>query len=163
MRADVAEIVEEMARILVVDDDPNIRQVVRFALGDEGHQVEEASDGRAALEQADRFHPDVILLDMKMPGMDGWEFARRYRARYGRRAATVVLTAAHDAGRRARDIGADGYVAKPFDLDVLFARVDEAARGAARRMTTTVRSPSTHTDPTPAEDSPPGSASHFAR
>ena len=112
-----------MARILVVDDDPNIRQVLAFALRDEGYAVDEAPDGRTALERVAREHPDVIILDMKMPRMDGWEFARRYRERHDHRAAIVVLTAAQDARRRALDIGAESCIAKPFDLDMLIERV----------------------------------------
>jgi DNA-binding response OmpR family regulator len=112
-----------MARVLVIDDDPSIREAIGFVLGDEGFQVEEAPNGLAALAAIDRRHPDVILLDMKMPVMDGWEFARRYRARYGRRAPIIVVTAAQDAAQRGADVGADDYLAKPFDLDVLVQRV----------------------------------------
>ena len=112
-----------MARVLLVADDPGIRQVERFALGDEGNQVEEACAGQSAQEQVDRVHPNVILLGMKMPSVDRWDSP----------AATArATTAAHDAARRAGDVGADGYVAKPFGPDVLFDRVAEAARGAAR-------------------------------
>ena len=122
-----------MVRVLVIDDDPSIRQVVGNALSDEGYDVDEAADGRAALAAIDRAHPDVILLDMKMPGMDGWEFVRRYRARYGHRAPVVVLTAARDAARRGADVDAEGYLAKPFDLDVLVERVEAIVRGAGSR------------------------------
>jgi CheY-like chemotaxis protein len=114
---------EHMTRVLVIDDDPHIRQVIAYTLGDEGYQVDEAGDGRAALEVLGRQRPDVILLDMKMPDMDGWEFARLCRERYGRRVPIIVLTAATDAAHRAADINAEGYVSKPFDLDVLVERV----------------------------------------
>ena len=67
------------ARILGVDDDPSIRQLIVYALIDEGFVVDEAADGEAALLLVAQHHPDLILLDMMMPGMDGWEFSRRYR------------------------------------------------------------------------------------
>lgn len=122
-----------MTRILVVDDDPHIRQMLAYALADEGYQVDEAADGRAALEMVSRRRPDVILLDMKMPGMDGWEFARLHRERHGHQIPIVVLTAAPDVARRAADIDAEGYVSKPFDLQVLLDRVSAiAGSGEAR-------------------------------
>ena len=112
-----------MARVLVIDDDPNIRRVIGYALGDEGHHVDQAPDGAAGLAAIGRRHPDVILLDMRMPGMDGWEFVRRYRARYDHRAPIIVFTAAQDAAQRGADVHAEGYLEKPFDLDCLLERV----------------------------------------
>jgi DNA-binding response OmpR family regulator len=112
-------------RILVIDDDSSIRQVIAYALGDEGYQVDEASDGETALESVGRQHPDLILLDMKMPGIDGWEFARLYRERYERVAPIIVLTAARDAAQRASDINAVSYIPKPFDLDALLDRISD--------------------------------------
>ncbi|HEY7036938.1 MAG TPA: response regulator transcription factor [Thermomicrobiales bacterium] len=112
-----------MPRILVIDDDPSIREAVGFVLADEGFHVDEAANGLAALAAIDRHHPDLILLDMKMPIMDGWEFARCYRARHDRRAPIIVVTAAQDAAQRGADVDADDYLAKPFDLDVLVQRV----------------------------------------
>ena len=117
-----------MVRVLVIDDDPSIRQVVGYVLSDEGYDVVEAADGQAALAAIERRHPDVILLDMKMPGMDGWAFVRRYRERYGHRSPIVVLTAAQDAARRGAEVDADGYLAKPFDLDALVERVAAVVR-----------------------------------
>ncbi len=117
-----------MTRVLVIDDERDIRQVLVYVLEDEGYQVDEAPDGEAALELIERQHPDVIILDMKMPGMDGWEFVRRYRERYDHQAPIIVLTAAQDAARRGADVSADGYVPKPFDLDVLTERVSAIVR-----------------------------------
>jgi two-component system response regulator MprA len=112
-----------MTRILVVDDDPTIRQVIVFALSDEGFDVDEAKNGWAALEAVDRQHPDIILLDMRMPGMDGWEFVRRYRERPHPQAPIIVLSAAQDTARRGADVNAAGYLSKPFDLDTLLEKV----------------------------------------
>ena len=116
-----------MTRILVIDDDPDIRHLITYALRDEGYDTDEASDGRAAMELIDRQHPDIILLDMRMPGMDGWEFAKAYRERYGDRAPIIVLTAAQDAARRAADVDAILYIEKPFDLDHLMEQVSAVA------------------------------------
>lgn len=112
-----------MRRVLVVEDDPAIRQLIAFALSDEGYEVEEAANGRTALERVERQHPDLIILDMKMPEMDGWQFAQHYRARYDHRVPIIVLTAARDAAQRSGDIEAEDYVAKPFDLDQLIGHV----------------------------------------
>lgn len=120
-----------MPRVLVIDDDPSIREAIRFVLSDEGFEVDEAANGQAALDAIDRRHPDLILLDMKMPVMDGWEFVGRYRARYDRRAQIVVVTAAQDAARRSADAGADDYLSKPFDLDDLVRLVSTLVGPAA--------------------------------
>lgn len=110
-------------RILVIDDDAGIRRLIGYVLGDEGYDVDEAPDGKSALELVSRHHPDIIILDMKMPGMDGWEFARTYRQLYGNQAPIIVLTAAQDAAERAKDVSAEGYLPKPFDIDTLLARI----------------------------------------
>ena len=116
--------------ILVVDDDESIREFVSVALADEGYRVLTASDGAAALELARRQHPGVILLDMRMPVMDGWEFSRAYRRLPSPHAPIVVVTAARDVAARAAQIQADAFLAKPFDLDELLDVVSRFA-GAA--------------------------------
>ena len=115
-------------RILVVDDDEGIGEFVGLALSDDGYEVQTALHGAAALKLIDPQAPDVILLDMRMPIMDGWEFARRYRERPGPHAPIVVMTAARDAATRASEIEADGVLAKPFDLDALLEIVARFAR-----------------------------------
>jgi two-component system chemotaxis response regulator CheY len=117
-------------RLLVVDDDANIRELVEMVLLDEGYEVVTAPDGATALAMLPRARPDLILLDMKMPVMDGWEFARRYRDVPSPKAPIVVITAAHDAPRRARDVGAESYLAKPFGIDELLQVVDAHKRCA---------------------------------
>ncbi|MCC7368044.1 MAG: response regulator [Chloroflexi bacterium] len=111
--------------ILVVDDDEAIRTVVSMVLADEGYRVVMAEHGRAALERLASEQPDLILLDMRMPIMDGWELARAYRSSPGPHASIVVLSAAQDAAARAAQIDADGYLAKPFDLDELLRTVSQ--------------------------------------
>ena len=116
---------DEPIRVLLADDHPVYREGLAALLASvEGLEVVgTAADGAAALRAIEREHPDIILLDMKMPVMDGWEFARRYRERYGETAAIIVVTAAQDAAQRSAEIGADDFLAKPFDLDTLTARV----------------------------------------
>jgi DNA-binding response OmpR family regulator len=125
-------VVKPMPRVLVIDDDPSIRQVVDYALTDEGYEVDLVSNGEAALAAIARHHPDVILLDMKMPVMDGWEFARRYRERYNHQAPIIAVTAAQDAAQRGADVGAEDYLAKPFDLDALVECIAAVIRRRAR-------------------------------
>jgi CheY-like chemotaxis protein len=93
--------------------------------------VQTAADGRAALAQVARELPSVILLDMKMPVMDGWQFARLFRERYDHFAPIVVVTAAEEGARRAADIGAEAYLDKPFNIDDLLAMVARYSRPAA--------------------------------
>jgi CheY-like chemotaxis protein len=114
--------------ILVVDDDEGIRSFVEFALDGEGYQVSTAANGAAALEVAGRTPPSLILLDMRMPVMDGWSFARQYRRQPGPHAPIVVITAARDAGERAAEVAADDYLGKPFDLDDLLQVVERYLR-----------------------------------
>jgi CheY-like chemotaxis protein len=111
------------ARILVVDDDTSIRSFVEMALDGEGYAVSTATNGAQALAVTGQLQPDLILLDMRMPIMDGWTFARRYREKDGPHAPIVVITAATDAGERAAEIDADGFLGKPFDLDELLGLV----------------------------------------
>lgn len=117
------------APILVVDDDESIREFVSVALADEGYRVLTAADGAAALELVRYQSPGVILLDMRMPIMDGWEFSRAYQRTPAPHAPIVVVTAARDAAARAAQIHADGYLAKPFDLEELLDIVERLAGG----------------------------------
>ncbi len=105
--------------VLVVDDDPDIRDLVQLGLEDEGLRVIKAPHGQAALEQLREGSVNLILLDMRMPIMDGWAFARAYREQVGPYVPIVVVTAARDAGARAAEIGAAGHLAKPFGLTEL--------------------------------------------
>lgn len=120
------------ARILIVDDDESIGEFVSMALADEGYDVVTAPNGATALELIELGRPDVILLDMRMPIMDGWEFARRYRQRTGPPAPIIVITAARDADDRAAQVEADDVLAKPFNLDDLLDLVDRYAHPGSR-------------------------------
>jgi DNA-binding response OmpR family regulator len=108
------------ARVLVVDDDEDIVELVRFVLESAGYAVVTAGDGRQALAAVTTAMPDLILLDMKMPIMDGKQFAAELRRRHDDAAPIIVITAAEDARKRALEIGAVDWLAKPFELpDVL--------------------------------------------
>ena len=109
--------------ILVVDDDAVILNVVEDILIDAGYAVTLATNGAEALACIDRCPPRLILLDMKMPVMDGWTFAASYQEQPYPHAPIIVMTAAQDSRSRAAEIGADGYIAKPFDIDDLLTVV----------------------------------------
>jgi CheY-like chemotaxis protein len=113
--------------ILVVDDDDSIRAVLSAALEDEGLKVVQATNGAEALTLAEQRCPRVIFLDMRMPVMDGWTFAREYRTRPGPHAPIVVMTAAQNAQNWCREVDGDACLAKPFDLDKVFELVDRFA------------------------------------
>jgi two-component system chemotaxis response regulator CheY len=110
-------------RILIVDDDESIRQIVRICLTDDGFEVCEAPNGQAALDALDGFRPDLILLDLRMPIMDGWEFARRYEKLPGEHVPIVAFVAALNAEHECATLTTASILAKPFDLDDLLAAV----------------------------------------
>lgn len=116
-------------RVLVVEDDREIRDMVTLALLDEGYQVVSASHGAEALQRVQQYPPDAILLDVQMPVMDGATFAERYHAMAGPHAPIVVFTAGGNAHRWAERIHAVAYVNKPADLWSLADLIRRYARG----------------------------------
>jgi CheY-like chemotaxis protein len=110
--------------VLLVEDDAAMRGVLQMALTDEGYVVQVAPNGAEALELAERAQPSVILLDMRMPVMDGWAVARNYRERPGPHAPIVVLTASRKAAEWAAEVAADEFVGKPFDLEEVLKAVE---------------------------------------
>ena len=116
-------------RILVVDDEPPIRRFLRTSLAAHGYDVIEAEDGQKALDLMRRNAVALIVLDLGLPGIDGFDVIRRLRES-GSSVPIVVLSARTDeAGKvRALDLGADDYVSKPFGTDELLARVRTALR-----------------------------------
>jgi DNA-binding response OmpR family regulator len=120
-----------MARVLIVDDEPHIVDVVRAYLAREGHDVRTAGDGPTALAAILDEPPDLVVLDVMLPGSSGFEILRRMRAA-GSNAAVVMLTARDDLVDRVAglEIGADDYVTKPFEPRELVARVGAVLRRA---------------------------------
>jgi two-component system, OmpR family, KDP operon response regulator KdpE len=120
-----------MMRVLVVDDEPQIVRALRINLRARGYEVDAAPDGRTALDLAARRHPDVIVLDLGLPDMEGAEVIRGLRGWTS--VPIIVLTARHASEEKVDtlDVGADDYVTKPFGMDELLARLRAAVRRAA--------------------------------
>ncbi len=118
---------DENARVLVVDDDELIRDTLATALSDEGYTVRVASDGRAALSTLGEWRPDLIVLDLMMPIMDGQAFRAAQRTARGvEDIPVIVLSAAHNVQARAADLEAAAVFPKPFDLSALLDAVERA-------------------------------------
>jgi two-component system, OmpR family, response regulator len=120
---------EAPARVLVVDDEESITQLVSTVLRYEGFEVETASDGRTAVKRAAGFDPDLVVLDVMLPDLDGFEVYRRL-AVGPRRVPVLFLTARDQTADRVHGLtlGADDYVGKPFSLEELVARVRAVLR-----------------------------------
>lgn len=115
-------------RILVVDDDTDMRQTMGELLREEGMAVETASDGREALERAQEQVPELVVLDITLPILDGFEVAARLRQQYGP-LPILAVTADGRAAAKAERVGAYAYLRKPFELDDLVALVKRGLAG----------------------------------
>lgn len=111
------------APILVVDDDPEIRKMLQWTFEDEGLLVEMAADGRQALRALAQRRPALLILDMGLPGVDGYGVAEAVHAAHGIEVPIVVITADGQAAAKAGRVGAFAYFHKPFDIDDLVATV----------------------------------------
>lgn len=114
--------------VLVVDDDPDILDAICDILEGEGYRVSRARHGIEALERVTAERPDVILLDLMMPVMDGLAFAQALRTRQRDAAIPIVVISADGNPQRAAAVGARGFLAKPFDIDALLAQVAAMTR-----------------------------------
>ncbi len=116
----------KLKTILIIEDDPDISFALSSLLEFEGYSVQTAENGFAALELL-KTHgpPDLILLDMMMPVMNGWQFAAEFLARHDHLCPIIVMTAAADAEQRAADINADGWIEKPFEMNALYAVIEK--------------------------------------
>jgi CheY-like chemotaxis protein len=115
-------------KVLALDDDRLFLEMVRAALEEEGHQVEVATSGEAALQLVGQVTPDVILLDVRMPRMNGRAFARAYASQPGPHAPLIVVSGAGEAAMT--DVKVAGYLAKPFELEALLHLLREVAPAA---------------------------------
>jgi CheY-like chemotaxis protein len=118
--------------VLVVDDDPDILEALSEILEAEGFEIRRARNGKEALERLEPEPPNLILLDLMMPVMDGWEFAQRMRQRPAvADVPIIVLSADRNVGSKAADIGAVGHLAKPFELNDLLDMVRRSLNPSA--------------------------------
>jgi len=120
-----------MSKILIVDDEPEMTRFLANVLAAEGYQLETSNDARDALRKAYTFQPDLVLLDVMMPGMNGWEMLSRFREISD--VPVLMLTAVQtmDSIVQGLDLGADDYITKPFRLQELKARIRAALRRAS--------------------------------
>jgi two-component system KDP operon response regulator KdpE len=117
------------ATILIVDDEPPIRRLLRASVGSQGFQVVEAGDGLGAIAEIERSRPDLVILDLGLPDMDGSEVIRTLRGAGNAMPIIVLSSRADEKGKvEALDLGADDYVTKPFGTAELFARIRAALR-----------------------------------
>lgn len=114
-----------MAKILIVDDDPHIRKLIRVILSDEGFTILEAEDGKDALSLLDSKKVDLIILDIMMPNMDGWDLCENIRTYYSDSLPILMLTAKGETAQKVKgfNLGADDYLVKPFHPAELLARI----------------------------------------
>ena len=120
-------------KILVVDDDKNICELLRLYLVKEGYNVTMVHDGSAALTEFDKLHPDLVLLDVMMPVMDGWEVCRKIRAKDN--TPIIMLTAKGETYDKVLglELGADDYIVKPFDAKEVTARIKAVPRRSSAK------------------------------
>ncbi len=116
------------AKVLVIDDEPPIRKLLRMGLGTQGYEILEAANGKASLELLAQ-KPDLVILDLGLPDMQGLDLLRMIRARDESVPIVVLSSRGDEAGKvQALDLGADDYVTKPFGMDELLARMRAALR-----------------------------------
>jgi DNA-binding response OmpR family regulator len=110
------------SRVLVVDDEPQIVSMLQFSLEAEGYRTLSAADGRTALDEVREHHPNVVLLDIMMPVMDGWAFLEELQMIPATERPRVIVVSVRSSLRdraKAAELGADAFVAKPFSVDAL--------------------------------------------
>ncbi len=123
-------------RILLVDDDSSTQEAMRFLLENEGYQVEFASDGPTAITQAQHMRPDIIFLDIMMPGMDGYQVVHTLKSQKQLRAIPVIALTARamaDDREKARRAGFDDFLMKPFAMEDFFYKIEEYTNGGAKK------------------------------
>lgn len=122
-------------RVLIVEDEPPIRRLLRTSLASQGFQVTEAATGRSALAEIERAEPDLVILDLGLPDIEGSELIRMLRNQGSSVPILVLSSRADEPGKvEALDLGADDYVTKPFGTDELLARIRTALRHRLQRQ-----------------------------
>ena len=119
---------QNQTKILLVDDEPNILVAIEFLLAKEGYQIQKAFDGQQAIEKVESFHPNIIILDVMMPGLDGFEVARRVRHMDGNDDIKIIFLTAKGTTQdkmKGYSTGGEYYLIKPFDNDELVNLVKE--------------------------------------
>ena len=119
---------QNQTKILLVDDEPNILVAIEFLLTKEGYQIQKAFDGQQAIEKVESFHPNIIILDVMMPGLDGFEVARRVRHMDGNDDIKIIFLTAKGTTQdkmKGYSTGGEYYLIKPFDNDELVNLVKE--------------------------------------
>lgn len=119
-----------MKRVLIVDDEQDIRLLARFMLRPAGYEVLEAGSGEECLSMLAEDMPDLLLLDIRMPGIDGWDVLQTVKRDPQRKHIPIVMMSAHASGHtmsKAKDAGSDGYVVKPFKEKDLLSTVKRFA------------------------------------
>lgn len=112
------------ARVLVVDDDDAVCELLRQALSEHGFAVATVPHGAAALELVRHHQPAVMLVDLRMPIMDGWSFVEQYKRVVQPAASIILLSATRDVEESAKRLGADGYLQKPFELSAVVNAIE---------------------------------------
>lgn len=128
--------------VLVIEDDADLRELLSVMIESMGVEVESASNGKEALERMATKRPGMILLDMRMPVMDGWQFVREVDRRGGPRPPIVVVTAAPNPAERASEVHAEAWLSKPFDRDTLVGLVDRFVRSPQSNSSASPSQPS---------------------
>jgi DNA-binding response OmpR family regulator len=122
-------------RILIVDDEPDLRSVLRFGLEAAGFEVLEAADGEQGLQMACDLLPDLVVLDLMLPRMDGYKVCRslKFDERYRQIPVFILSARSGETDRRlAMDLGADAYVTKPYDMKDLLGRIGERLQRSSK-------------------------------
>jgi DNA-binding response OmpR family regulator len=115
-------------KVLIVDDEENVLELLYINVIRRGYQVETAQDGEEALEKLKYFTPDIVLLDIKLPGIDGWEVCKRIKQQPSTEKAAIIIISAltqKEDFEKAKKSGASVFISKPFDVDTLLATMNE--------------------------------------
>ena len=123
-----------MTRVLVIDDEPDLRLLARLVLEQAGFDVEEADDGDSGLDALEARPTDIVLLDLRMPRMDGWTVLDKLRSTGRLNTLAVIVVSAHaagDAAARALELGCRGYLQKPFTASQIIDIIEGARAGRA--------------------------------